>query len=167
MPSFWNDPNLDPKRQYRFQVTFGNVIQPYFVKSVAKPSFNVGSTSHVYLTHTFNFPTRVTWNDINMTLVDPGNPDATTELINVIRAAGYIIPANPNTKTTICRSKFVKAIGNIVISQIDCEGNPIETWTLKNAFFTSVNFGQLAYASDEMVEISLTIKYDYAILTKN
>ena len=40
----------------------------------------------------------------------------------------------------------------------------VEEWNLHNAFITSVKFGDLDYNSDDLVNIDLTIKYDYAIL---
>ena len=39
----------------------------------------------------------------------------------------------------------------------------VEQWDLINPIIKSVNFGDLAYDSDELVEYSMTIAYDYAI----
>ena len=41
-------------------------------------------------------------------------------------------------------------------------GQVIETWTLYNAWVQDVNFGSLSYDSDELVEISVKFRYDYA-----
>ena len=35
-------------------------------------------------------------------------------------------------------------------------------WTLNNAFITEVNFGQHSYDSEEMIDIVLSIQYDWA-----
>ena len=35
-------------------------------------------------------------------------------------------------------------------------------WVLRNAFITEVNFGSHAYDSEEMIDIQLTIQYDWA-----
>ena len=41
--------------------------------------------------------------------------------------------------------------------------NVIEEWTLKNAFLTKVAWGDtLDYASEELVNVSITVQYDYA-----
>ena len=55
---------------------------------------------------------------------------------------------------------------SVTISQIDAEGKVIEQWTLINAFVSNVEFGQLSYASEDLVEISVTVVYDYAKLDK-
>jgi hypothetical protein len=43
-------------------------------------------------------------------------------------------------------------------------GDKIEQWTLKGAFLTTVNFGDLSFDSNEVASIELGIAYDYAIL---
>jgi hypothetical protein len=44
-------------------------------------------------------------------------------------------------------------------------GDKVEEWTLKGAWITAADFGTLDWSqSTEVVEISLTLRYDYAIL---
>ena len=43
-------------------------------------------------------------------------------------------------------------------------GDKVEQWTLKGAFITQANFGELDWASNDPVSIELTLAYDYAIL---
>jgi len=43
-------------------------------------------------------------------------------------------------------------------------GDKIEQWTLKGAFITSANFGDLDWSSNDPASIELTLAYDYAIL---
>ena len=161
MPSFWSDPALDPKRQYRFQV-YINQFEPFIVKTVKKPSFQVGVSRHMYLNHEFKYPTTVKWQDITMTFADPANSDTTKSFLAILRNAGYSYPTTGGVKNTISRDKSVASLGNVKIEQIDADGEPIERWTLHNAFISTVDFGQLSYASEDLVEISATIVYDWA-----
>jgi hypothetical protein len=62
------------------------------------------------------------------------------------------------------KGDFVSNIGTPTIQQIDADGNPIETWTLQNAFVTSLDFGQLDYSLDDLVVVSMTLQYDFAEL---
>ena len=41
----------------------------------------------------------------------------------------------------------------------------IEIWRLHNPWITECKFGDLAHDSDDMLEISLTIRYDWATIT--
>ena len=42
--------------------------------------------------------------------------------------------------------------------------NVLEKWTINNPLITSVDFGQLSYSNDELVNISIGLKYDWANL---
>ena len=50
------------------------------------------------------------------------------------------------------------------IIQLDAEGRAVETWTLHNAFFTSVQFSELSYDAEDLSDITLTVMYDWAML---
>jgi len=43
-------------------------------------------------------------------------------------------------------------------------GDKLEEWTLKVAMIQSANFGDLDWSVSEPSEITLTLRYDYAIL---
>lgn len=169
--TFWNDAKLEPKRKFRWMLYFAGAPQ-FIIKSVTKPSFQVQSTNHQFLQHTFHFPGRVSWQDVNLTLVDPVNPDATQALYNILKNAGYQLPTdvvgNEAGYRTISKQKMVTSLGEFKIQQIDAEGNGannvIETWVLNNPQITSVNFDGLDYSSDEALNIQIGVKYDWAVL---
>jgi len=158
----------DPKRKFKWKVSFGpgtgtdtNII--WYAKSVTKPEVTVSSdTTHKYLGHTFKFPGSVTWNDIDLTLVDPVSPDAAQKTLSIIHAAGYRFPETETVLETISKDKAVDALKLVVIEQMDSLGNTIEKWTLHNAFLNKVGFGDLSYEDDGLSEISLGITYDWA-----
>jgi len=60
------------------------------------------------------------------------------------------------------KAKAAGALGTVIITQIDSDGNPLETWTLWNSFMTEVKYGDLAYGEDDLTEMSITLKYDWA-----
>ena len=39
----------------------------------------------------------------------------------------------------------------------------IGEWALKNAFFTQISWGDFSYDVEDLVELSTTIRYDYAV----
>jgi len=43
-------------------------------------------------------------------------------------------------------------------------GDVVEEWTLKGAFIQDATFGDLDFADSQPVDITLTLRYDYAIL---
>ena len=43
-------------------------------------------------------------------------------------------------------------------------GDKVESWKLKGAWIQAATFNDLDFASSDPVEISVTLRYDYAIL---
>ena len=140
-------------------------IETYAIKTVKKPSFSVSEVPHQYIAHTFYYPGRVTWNPIDITFIDPVNPDQSAVITNMFVRAGYNAPKNAELALrSFSKEQYVAAVGTPRITQIDAEGNPIEEWALNNCFFTAIDYGQLDYGSEEMVINSVTLRYDYATL---
>jgi len=168
--AFWTDATLqDPKRKFRFTVqllAYEGGAQ-WYAKTATKPTITVSETSHVFLNHTFYYPGKVEWNAIDVTLVDPVGPDAVATTMGIIMNAGYAPPPTQTSLTTMSKARAVGALKGVVIDQIDSEGNSLEKWTLNNAFITSVNLGDLAYDAEELSEIALTIRYDWATCNVN
>lgn len=165
--AFWSEKGVEPKRKFRWLLYWSGVPQ-FVIKSVKKPSYSVATTAHQFLNYEFNYPGRVTWQDITITLVDPVTPDSTKSLYKILENSGYVIPSNYNEgqAATISKAGMVDALGTeIKLSQLNADGNePIETWVVKNPLITSVDFDSLDYGADELLNITVTIKYDYALI---
>jgi hypothetical protein len=104
-----------------------------------------------------------------MTLVDPVSPDAAGTLLGILADAGYTIPANSAALDadagglkTISKQSAVESLGVITIEQIDSQGAALETWTLNGSWLKSVEFGELDYSSEDLTEITLSVRYDWA-----
>ena len=139
MAEFWSSPGLEPKRQYRWLLSFGQVndkLPSYICRKVDKPTFNVTESEHTFLNHKFYYPGRVEWQEVSVTIVDPIDLDAANALQKIIQEAGYRIPSDMDAT--------------------------VETWKLMNTWIKSVDFGSLDYTADELVEITLQLRYDYA-----
>ena len=171
---FWNasGPNIPaPKRNYRWLLFLGGIPQ-WICKKVTKPAVSLTEAEHTYLNHKFYYPGRVAWQTIDVTLVDPVSPDAVQTLDNIIINSGYNPPENHNATKTITKSMATDALGKVVIQQLGVEpANPgsnavkvVEEWQLYNAWVKDVKYGELDYTSDDLTEITLTLRYDYAKL---
>ena len=164
---FWTSPGpaRDPKRAYRFRVQFGNSGFLWYAKSATKPTFTMTESSHQYLNHTYYWPAKTEWNEVDITLVDPVEPDLAGDLIASIQAAGFRIPAGTDNANMATPSKkgFIDSTGEgIIIEQIDEEGNMLEKWTLWHAWIKEVTFGDLDYGSEDLTEVTIKFRYDWA-----
>ena len=164
---FWTDHvGKDPKRNYRFLVNLGNLPNgaSWYAKKMSKPSFKVTESKHSYLNHNFYYPGRVEWDTVTVTLVDPVDPDAVKATMQLIQASGYKPPGTFADTTTIAKSTALTSLGRVECTVIDSQGNDLENWVLEGAFITDVKFSELSYEDDNLQEITLTFRYDWAVL---
>jgi hypothetical protein len=47
---------------------------------------------------------------------------------------------------------------------LDPTGVVVSKWVLKNTMVTNADFGELNYSSDDLANITLQLRFDYAIL---
>ena len=164
----WQTPNIEPKRKFKFIMTLGDV-PAWVVKTAGRPNVEVSTgATHQFLSHTFKYPGRVTWQDIEVTLVDPIEPDVAEHVLAIIEKAGYTIPSqwdatNQGWKTSLSKRRFSSNnLGDVAIKTIDSDGLEVERWTLKNVWVKSINYEDLDYTSEELQLIRLGLVYDYA-----
>ena len=161
--AFWSSPGVSPKRQYRWVMNMGGVPQ-WLIKKVKKPGFNITEATHKYLNHTFYYPGRVEYEPSAITLVDPIDPDATAIMMGILQGAGYMIPTDANSRQTISKKNATAALGNVLISQIGAEGDIVDQFTFVNAWLSKADFGELDYESDNLLDISIEIRYDFVTM---
>tara|TARA_B100001123_G_C15038585_1_gene918502 strand:- start:319 stop:867 length:549 start_codon:yes stop_codon:yes gene_type:complete len=164
----WQSPNIEPKRKFKFILTFGD-IPAWVVKTAGRPNITItDGARHHFMSHEFKFPGRVQYNDIEISLVDPIDPDVASVMFKIIQDAGYVIPTNWNQdnqgwKVSMSKMNSIAATkGDIAIKTIDAAGNDIEKFTLHNAWVKAVNYDDVGYDSEELMSISVTLAYDYA-----
>ena len=192
--AWWNTKTTEPYRQFRFLVQFSITSAAgdgaagknlhFFAMKVDKPMFKVGEYNHKFLNHQFNYPGRLAWDPVTITMVDiqskGSNGPVQHELMReYVRRSGYPrSPAGEDAKAGtdgISKASAVGSLGDITITQLKPTGNAgpggmedIKThengqvWTLKNAFLTDIKFGSLDYGSEDAVQITMTVRYGHA-----
>lgn len=163
--AFWSNNTLEPLRKFRFKIQFGNDVM-WWAKSVTQPSPDVSVSEHQLINHKIKYPGIVTWNDIDITLVEVGNEGK--NLMMDLEMYGYGRDGS-NDGLVKNRPKFQKQppspLFNLLITKIDSNGKELETWELINPFIKSVKYGDLDYSADDLLEITITVAYDSATLT--
>ena len=175
---FWTSALSEPKRSHRFLLHFPALTdldgrfsyQSYLAKDVTKPSYQVSSTPHKFLGNTYHYPGSVTWQPISANIINAVNPDGNKLLYDALIKSGYLLPPtqqevydNPSQAPgTVNKDMAVKALGNVVIQELNGLGGLVGEWTLQNAFITDAKFGDLSYENDNLINVSLTMQYDWA-----
>tara|TARA_R110002020_G_scaffold349388_1_gene562982 strand:+ start:1438 stop:1986 length:549 start_codon:yes stop_codon:yes gene_type:complete len=167
--AFWSTNDVEPKRNFRFQVEITGLEENsvlWWAKTVTTPAFDVSEVEHNHLDNKYYFPGRVSWNEVSLTLVDPISVDAVQLTNKLVIDSGYVIPSRPPAnaldKVTLSKAKSTAAVGDVVISILSASGIPIEIWTLNNAFIKSAKYGDLDYSSDDLRTVEMTFRYDWA-----
>lgn len=186
---FFTDTAFEPKRQFRFTVNFSDQPELTFMcLKAGKPAYAIESTPHRFLNHEFKFPNIVKWEDITVSFVDAREPNVGFRFFNMLKQAGYELPLGQDAVFGggITKLQSTDGIGTVRIRQLDGgaknlasdlaapggAGAPlpvgiIDEWTLKNAFISAVKWGTLDYSQDGLVNVEVTLKYDFANYTIN
>ena len=147
--------NFEPKLGNRFIMEI-NGIESYMIKTANRPTF----TSEVVELDHINVKRKIkgksTWDDVTITLYDPIVPSGAQQVMEWVRQSHESLTGRDGY------SAFYKK--DITFFLLGPVGDKVEQWTLKGAFISSANFGELDWASNDPVSIELTLAYDYAIL---
>jgi hypothetical protein len=172
----WASVDVNPKRRFRYGFRIGGISE-YYVKTATMPKANVSTIEHSYLDYTFKFPGRVTWDPISITLVAPaaGAGDPSDLLWAILQEAGWTNPrqlGNAAAYASLSKKGFSNALGaagagggvyDPELILYDERGGEAEKWTLSNAFITNIDWGgSLDYTSDEMLELTVEVTFDWA-----
>jgi len=157
--TFWTEASLEPKRNFRFKLLDGDQTTWWWAKSVDKPSFDISNNEYQLINHKFKYPGIATWKPISLIVADVG--DVINLLVDELRELGYVDPSSENPMEGLAKANkgFIEGLS---IQQLDADGEPVESWTVKGAFMTSLSFSRLDYGSDDITEITIEVAYDYA-----
>ena len=146
---------FEPKLQNRF-IMYVEGVPAYLIKKVARPSITF---EEVVLDH-INIQRYVkgkgAWQDLAIELYDPVVPSAAQACMEWIRLSHESVTGRDGY------SDFYKK--DVVINVLGPVGGKVEEWTLKGSWIKEATFGDMDWSTNEVIGISLTLKYDYAIL---
>tara|TARA_R110002110_G_scaffold206193_1_gene418389 strand:- start:9898 stop:10506 length:609 start_codon:yes stop_codon:yes gene_type:complete len=172
--AFWNLASSEPRRQHRFLLSIPLLegYEQYLAKTVTKPAYTISETEHKFLGNTYYYPGAVTWDPVTVQLVNAVNPDGNLSLYKALYNSGYLSPdqaadvfginalglgaGTPN------KMNALGSLGSIIITEINGDGGTIGTWQLNNPWLTNVKFGDLDYSGEDLLNIDMTIRYDWA-----
>ena len=155
------DPNeimftsFEPKMKNRFIMELEGV-PAYLIKTANRPSVTFESVTLDHINTKRYVKGKATWSTLAITLYDPIVPSGAQGVNDWI-----LDHHNAVTGVDGYATEYKK---DITINVLSPNGEKIEKWTLKGAFITDANFNSLDFASNEPIDIALTLQYDYAIL---
>jgi hypothetical protein len=194
MSLIWTQAALEPKRKFRYLVSFSNFADVRFLAQTCdRPGIKVANTEHKYFDKTYNHPGRVTFdpNPLSIKLVDiqKGKDqaiDTNGSLLSIFVKSGLQIFTDDNEFRTIGKNSAVNALGRVTVTVLNsltsaatadgfvATGPNVEAtstsrttgvaerWYLGNAWLESIKPDALDYGSDDILTVTIQVRYDYA-----
>ena len=148
----------EPKRQNRFILRFPSSlgINEWFVESAARPSIKIASKEIEFLNTSTYVAGRFNWDEISVKFRDPIGPSASQALMEWVR-----LHAESVTGRMGYAAGYKK---DVDLEMLDPTGVVVEKWILYGTFLSSVNFGTLAYNTDNLADITASLRMDRCVL---
>ena len=131
-------------------------INAYLIKAMNRPTLESDEVVLEHMNVTRYVKGKSRWSTIDITLYDPIVPSGAQQVIEWIRLHHESVTGRDGY------SDFYKK--NITFNLVGPVGDIVEEWELVGAYIQSANWGDMSFEDSTPVEISLTLRYDYAIL---
>ena len=145
----------EPKLKNRFIMEIAG-ISAFVIKTSQRPQITFDEVTLEHMNITKYVKGKGRWQTLQITLYDPIVPSAAAEVIEWIRLHHESATGRDGYQD------FYKK--NITLNTLGPVGDIVEKWTLYGSWIQDATFGDLAFDASEPVEITLTLRYDYAIL---
>ena len=155
------DPNeimftaFEPKQQNRF-IFYIDGIPAYLIKTAARPNLTTEALELQHINVSRYVKGNTIWDPIDIILYDPIVPSGAQAVMEWVRLHHESVTGRDGY------ADFYKK--DITINVLGPVGDKVEECSLKVAYIQAANFGDLDFASSDPVEITMTLRYDYAIL---
>ena len=146
---------FEPKLKNRYVMAIDG-IPAYLIKTANRPSISFEEVELNHMNVKRYVKGKATWETIEFTLYDPVVPSAAQQVMEWVRLHHESVTGRDGY------ADFYKK--NVTFNVLGPVGDVVEEWELKGCYIQSANFGDLAFDASDPVEITLTLKYDYAIL---
>ena len=146
---------FEPKLKNRFIMEIDG-IPAYLIRAGNRPTINFETVELHHMNVVRYVKGKGQWQSLDITLYDPIVPSGAQAVNEWIRLHHESV-----TGVDGYSSEYKK---DITFNLLSPNGEKIEQWIIKGAFLTAANFQDLDFASNDVVDIGLTMQYDYAIL---
>ena len=155
------DPNeifftpFEPKLSNRFIMEIDG-IPAYLVKTTGRPNITLNEVALDHINVKRYVKGKAEWQQLTVTLYDPIVPSGAQSVMEWVRLHHESVTGRDGY------SDFYKK--DITFNVLGPVGDKVEEWTLKGAFIQAATFSDMDYSATNVSNISLTLRYDYAIL---
>ena len=147
---------FEPKQANRF-IMYMDGVPSYLIKKVNRPTYTAGEVVLNHINTTRKVKGKSLWGDITLELHDPIVPSGAQAVMEWVRLHHESVTGRDGYSDFYKKDLTINVLGPV--------GDKVEEWSLKGAFISEANFGDLAWDTpDTALMIALTLKVDYCIL---
>lgn len=138
----------------RFPADLG--LQEWALKSAKRPEIDQTEKTIEFMNSETYVAGRYKWSAMEVTFRDPIGPSMSQAIMEWIRLVSESVTGRQGYAAGYKR--------DVELEILDPTGVVVQKWILKNTFPTKSTFGDLDMSSDDLLEINVTLRFDYAIL---
>ena len=146
---------FEPKVKHRF-IMYIEGVPAYLIKAAARPQITFEEIALDHINVKRYVKGKGDWQTLSVTLYDAIVPSGAQAVMEWVRLHKESVTGRDGY------SDFYKK--DVTINVLGPVGDKVEEWTLKGAWIQEANFGDMAWETNEPMDITLTLRYDYAIL---
>tara|TARA_Y100000004_G_scaffold136706_1_gene154851 strand:+ start:40 stop:528 length:489 start_codon:yes stop_codon:yes gene_type:complete len=146
---------FEPKVKNRF-IMYIEGIPAYLIRAANRPSIIFEEIALDHINTKRYVKGKGEWQQLEITLYDPIVPSGAQAVMEWVRLHKESVTGRDGY------SDFYKK--DITFNMLGPVGDKVEEWTLKGAYIANANFGTIDWSVNESADITLTLRYDYAIL---
>ena len=146
---------FEPKMKNRFIMNIDG-IPAYLIKTANRPSIQFDEVVLEHMNVTRYVKGKGRWQPIEITLYDPVVPSAAQSVMEWVRLSHESVTGRDGYSDFYKKEVTFQLLGPV--------GDVVEEWVLKGCFIESATFNDLDFASSDPVDVTLSLKYDYAVL---
>ena len=147
---------FEPKTKNRFAMYIGE-IPAYFVKTANRPQITFEEIELNHINVKRYLKGKATWEPLEVSLYDPIVPSGAQAVMEWVRLHHESVSGRDGYSDFYKKKIKFQLLGPV--------GDVVEEWKLVGAFIQTANFNDLDFANGtDVADISLTLRYDYAIL---
>lgn len=146
---------FDPQLTFRFKIQFSSLQDiGFYGKSINLPAVDNGPIAIDYGNTQVKVKGKTKWNDIEMTCY-------AYEGMTINQLWDHL--NNLHQDIRLGQDKYGDDYKKDIQIQLMSPADfPVATWTLIGAFIGQINFGDLDWSTEEVVQPRITLSYDYA-----
>jgi len=146
---------FEPKIKHRYIMQIDG-IPAYLIKTANRPQITFEEVQLDHMNVRRWVKGKGVWQQMQITLYDPVVPSAAQAIMEWVRLSHESVTGRDGYSDFYKKDVTFQVLGPV--------GDVVEEWKLKGAWCQDVQFGDLDFGSSDPVDITVTLRYDYAIL---